>query len=107
VLSATRRIVIELHALRATVDDASEHVPVPEVADVRDAITRALDGLASSDAGAVTGLRDLQQALEDTREDPHTLHARRRALVAAHLDPLVDSIDTLAHVVTGRVTVTA
>jgi uncharacterized membrane protein YccC len=108
VLSAARRIVIELHALRATVDDASELVPVPEVDEIRGAIATALDGLASGDAGAVTGLRDKQQALEDdTGSDPNSLHARRRALVAAHLDPLVDSIDTLAHVMTDRARVSA
>jgi uncharacterized membrane protein YccC len=100
VLSASRRIAIELHALRATVEDAAELVPVPEVAEIRDALVDALRGLAAGDPGAVRGLRDRQQALEDDPdEDLSTLHARRRALVAAHLDPLVDSIDTVAHVV--------
>ena len=98
-LAAARRIVIALHALRVTIDDASE-VAVPEVASIRDAIVAALRGLARHDASAVPGLRDLQQALEADDRVTCVLHARRRALVAAHLDPLVDSVDTLAHVMT-------
>jgi hypothetical protein len=99
ILAAARRIVISLHALRATVDDATEHAAVPEVAEVRDAIVAALAGLAAHHPSAVTGLRDKQQDLDvDAAEDPASLRARRLALVAAHLDPLVDSIDTLAHV---------
>jgi uncharacterized membrane protein YccC len=99
ILAAARRIVISLHALRATIDDATEHVAVPEVADVRDAIVAALRGLAAHQPAAVTGLRDKQQDLDtDAAADPTSLRARRVAVVAAHLDPLVDSIDTLAHV---------
>jgi uncharacterized membrane protein YccC len=99
ILAAARRIVISLHALRATVDDATEHAAVPEVAEVRDAIVAALAGLAAHHPSAVTGLRDKQEDLDvDAAEDPASLRARRLALVAAHLDPLVDSIDTLAHV---------
>jgi uncharacterized membrane protein YccC len=99
VLAAARRIVIALHALRVTIDDADELVPVPEVAAIRDAVVTALCGLAAHHPAAVSGLRDRQQELEsDDDGDLTSLHARRRALVAAHLDPLVDSIDTLAHV---------
>jgi uncharacterized membrane protein YccC len=102
VLAAARRIVIALHALRATLDDATEHVAVPDVIPIRDEIARTLDGLAAGRAVTVEGLRERQHQLEtdDPRgPDPSTLHARRRALVAAHLDPLVDSVDTLAHVI--------
>jgi Fusaric acid resistance protein-like/FUSC-like inner membrane protein yccS len=100
VLAAGRRIVISLHALRATIEDATEHVAVPEVAESRDAIVAALRGLADHDPSAVSGLREKQQALDaDAITDPASLRARRLALVAAHLDPLVDSVDTLAHVV--------
>ncbi len=103
VLAAARRIVIALHALRATLDDASEHVAVPEVAGMRTAVTGALRGLAAHDDPAVTGLRERQQDLESgPADDPTSLVARRRALLAAHLDPLVDSVDTLAHVMSAR-----
>jgi hypothetical protein len=99
VLAAARRIVIALHALRATINDATEHAAVPEVADIRDAIVAALHNLAAHNPTAVTGLRDQQQELDrEDAADPTSLRARRRALVAAHLDPLVDSVDTLAHV---------
>ncbi|HEX3823416.1 MAG TPA: FUSC family protein [Mycobacteriales bacterium] len=99
ILATGRRIVIALHALRATIDDATEHTAVPEVADIRDAIVTALRQLSAGRPAAVSGLRDRQQDLEtDIGDDPGSLRARRRALVAAHLDPLVDSIDTLAHV---------
>jgi uncharacterized membrane protein YccC len=100
VLAAARRIVIALHALRVTIDDSSELVAAPEVGPIRDAIVAALRDLANHRPAAVTGLRELQQELEaDDDDDPASLRARRRALVAAHLDPLVDSVDTLAHVV--------
>jgi uncharacterized membrane protein YccC len=102
VLAAARRIVISLHALRATLDDATEHVAVPQVEGIRDAIVAALTGLAAHDPTAVAGLRDLQQDLDvDVANDPASLHARRLAVVAAQLDPLVDSVDTLAHVMSG------
>jgi uncharacterized membrane protein YccC len=99
VLSATRRIVIALHALRATLDDASEHEALPELAGLRDLIVAALHALGSGSAAEVAELRDLQQTLDrDYPGDPASLHARRLALLASHLDPLVDSVDTLAHV---------
>jgi uncharacterized membrane protein YccC len=99
VLSAARRIVFELHALRATIDDSSEHIAVPEVAEIRDAVVSALHDLAAHRSPDVSGLRQQQQALEAvTSDDLQSLRSRRRGLVAAHLDPLVDSVDTLAHV---------
>jgi uncharacterized membrane protein YccC len=122
VLAAARRIVIALHALRVTLDDTTDLVAVPEVARMRDAVVTALRGLAAHQPSAVNGLRDLQQELEahDSHNvdpdpvdpdpvdpdpvDPDSLHARRRALVAAHLDPLVDSVDTLAHVMSRATT---
>jgi uncharacterized membrane protein YccC len=100
VLAATRRIVMELHALRATLDDASEHVALPEVTDIAAAIAGALHDLAARNPAAVAGLRDLQEHLDTDDADPGSLRARRRALLAAHLDPLVDSVDTIAHVLT-------
>jgi uncharacterized membrane protein YccC len=105
VLAAARRIVIALHALRATLDDATESVAVPEVSELRDAIATALDDLAAGRHVTIGELRDKQQALESDEPQPSaavTLHARRRALLAAHLDPLVDSVDTLAHVLSSE-----
>ncbi|MGN6473764.1 MAG: hypothetical protein ACTHK4_08980, partial [Mycobacteriales bacterium] len=98
-LAAARRIVIALHALRATLDDATEHVPVPEVQPLRDAITTALRALTRQRPADVSRLREMQEGLDaDVADDPASLHARRLALLAAHLDPRVDSVDTLAHV---------
>jgi uncharacterized membrane protein YccC len=105
VLAAARRIVIALHALRATLDDASEMVAVPEVVAVRDGIVSALAGLADRRPVEVDDLREKQQQLEAGEAEhpmPASLHARRRALLAAHLDPLVDSVDTLAHVLSSE-----
>ncbi|HVW82254.1 MAG TPA: FUSC family protein [Mycobacteriales bacterium] len=98
-LAAARRIVISLHALRATLDDATEHVAVPELAPLRDAMVDALRAVAQRRPADVADLRSMQESLDaEVPGDPHGLHARRLSLLAAHLDPLVDSIDTLAHV---------
>lgn len=98
-LAAARRIVIALHALRATVDDAAEYVAVPELAGLHDAIVAALRALSRGAEPDVSRLREMQEALDrDVPGDPDGLHARRLSLLAAHLDPLVDSVDTLAHV---------
>jgi hypothetical protein len=45
-------------------------------------------------------LRAVQQSIEAAAvaETAATLRGRRLALLAAHLDPLVDSVDTVAHV---------
>src|SRR5581483_5146882 len=63
VLAAARRVVIELHALRATLDDTEEAIAVPEVGAIRTALVEALRGLAAGDASAVTGLRERQREL--------------------------------------------
>lgn len=98
-LASARRIVITLHALRATIDDTTEHVAVPELRPLRDATIAALRDVANHRTPDVSGLRTMQQGLDaDLADDPHGLHARRLALLAAYLDPLVDSVDTLAHV---------
>jgi hypothetical protein len=98
-LAAGRRIVIALHALRTTVEDAEEHIAIPEVAPLRDAIATALRAAAAHQPVDVSQLRTMHEALDaEAPGDPTGLHARRLALLAAHLDPLVDSVDTLAHV---------
>jgi uncharacterized membrane protein YccC len=98
-LASARRIVIALHALRTTVEDAEEHVALPEVDDARRALTQALTSLAAAEPTGVDSLREHQARLADLADiDPLSLHARRLGVVAAHLDPLVDSINTAAHV---------
>jgi uncharacterized membrane protein YccC len=98
-LAAARRIVISLHALRTTVEDAEEHVPLPEVDAARRALTDALSTVPTGGPTDVGALREQQARLEDrAREDTASLLSRRLGIVAAHLDPLVDSIDTAAHV---------
>jgi uncharacterized membrane protein YccC len=98
-LAAARRIVISLHALRTTVEDAEEHVPLPEVDPARRALTHALSTVTTVGLTDLGALREHQARLEDlAREDTTSLVSRRLGVVAAHLDPLVDSIDTAAHV---------
>jgi uncharacterized membrane protein YccC len=98
-LASTRRIVIGMHALRTTVEDATEHAPLPEVDDARKALSAALRNVAAGQSTGVESLREHQERLDDlVARDPTSLHGRRLAVVAAHLDPLVDSIDTAAHV---------
>ena len=103
VLAAARRIVIALHALRTTLQDTTEHVALPEVGAACDGTVTALRELAVAVADArvpeLPDLREAQQQLERLADaEPATLRGRRLALVAAHLDPLVDAIDTVAHV---------
>lgn len=102
VLSGARRVVIVLHALRTTLQDSAETVPVPEAHTVGAVVAGALRQLAGAVESAervdLPDLRALQQQLEAladrTDERPR---ARRIALVAAHLDPLVDAVDTVGH----------
>ena len=100
VLAAARRIALALHSLRTTLQDASEHVALPEVAGIGDELAGSLRAL-SRGASVSADLREQQHRLEDAARcgDPADLRTRRLALVAAHLDPLVDSVDTLGHVV--------
>ena len=104
VLAAARRIVIVLHALRTTLQDTTEHVAVAEVDTVRHSVVQALDDLASAVAeGSPVQLADLredQHRLEELADRSAGLRGRRLALVAAHLDPLVDAVDTVGHVLT-------
>jgi uncharacterized membrane protein YccC len=98
-LAAARRIVISLHALRTAVEDAEEHVPLPEIDPARQALTLALKTVTAAGPTDLGALREHQARLEEqAREDTSSLHSRRLGVVAAHLDPLVDSIDTAAHV---------
>jgi hypothetical protein len=101
-LAAARRIVAALHGLRTTLEDAEQHAPLPEVEPARVAVVAALRGLAARDLDVTAGLREHQQEIVTrAADDPTSLHARRLAVVAAHLDPLVDSVDTSAHVLSS------
>ena len=101
VLAAARRIVVVLHALRTTLQDTSEHVSLPEIEPVRRAVVTALTDLAraADDRMPVQlpDLREEQHRLEELADAGSGLQARRLGLVAAHLDPLVDAVDTVGH----------
>lgn len=109
VLAAAFRIVVTLHALRATLEDTDRPLGLPEADRIRIDVTTALENLAARAAGDATApgapaeLRELQQALlklaETTPRDGPIdgLRARRLGLLAVHLDPLVDSVDTVDH----------
>ncbi|HEU5035251.1 MAG TPA: FUSC family protein [Mycobacteriales bacterium] len=102
-MDGTRRIVLALHAMRTTLQDATEPVPLPELEPVCAEVATALSSLAAGRAPE-SDLRARQQDLADlaagelsaaaTPDDER--RARRLAVVAAHLDPLVDSINTAA-----------
>ena len=68
-------------------------------ADAQHALTHALATVTTGQSGNVDSLREDQSRLDDlARQDTTSLHSRRLGVVAAHLDPLVDSINTAAHV---------
>jgi uncharacterized membrane protein YccC len=102
-LASARRIVVVLHSLRATVQDSTESVPVPELLPMRRDVVAALRAAAARDASQTPDLREAQHRLEEAagRGDITTMHGRRLALAAAHLDPLVDSVHTIEHVLFG------
>src|SRR3954468_14405540 len=102
VLAGARRIVIVLHALRTTLQDSADPVAVPEVEAVGRAVVDALRQLESAvrslEPVQLPDLRALQQQLEVAADGmPDERRSRRIALVAAHLDPLVDAVVTVAH----------
>lgn len=101
-LAAARRIVVTLHAMRTTLQDAPRPLPLAEVDAVCAEVTASLRALAGG-GRPVGALRARQQelaALADAAAGAGAgdARARRLAVVAAHLDPLVDGIDTLAAV---------
>jgi uncharacterized membrane protein YccC len=108
VLAAASRIVIALHSLRVTLEDTATPLGLPEAEPARAAVVGALEALASPGAvPARAGLRDHQQWLAQAAADESVggpaggLRARRLGQLATHLDPLVDSVDTAAHLL-GR-----
>ena len=100
VLASARRIVVTLHSLRATVQDSAEPVAVPELLPIRREIVDALRAAARRDVTERPDLREAQHRLREAAEraDITTMHGRRLALAAAHLDPLVDGVHTIEHV---------
>jgi uncharacterized membrane protein YccC len=108
VLAGARRVVITLHALRSTVQDTAEHEALPDVGAVAGDVVTALHELAASvreqRPATMPSLREDQHRLERLADaaPAGSLRGRRLGLVAAHLDPLVDAIDTIAHVLAER-----
>ncbi|HET6909640.1 MAG TPA: FUSC family protein [Mycobacteriales bacterium] len=103
VLAGARRVVITLHALRSTLQDTNEHVALPELTSLRNDVATALRELSAAAADErapqLPALREAQGDIERLADaEPQTLRGRRLALTAAHLDPLVDAIDTVGHV---------
>jgi uncharacterized membrane protein YccC len=103
VLSGGWRIVVALHSLRTTLEDSSVDVAIPEAERFRVALVDTLGDLATAHPREALGLREEQQRLSLAADDPRLpggaagWRARRLALLAVQLDPLVDSVDTLAH----------
>jgi hypothetical protein len=112
VLAGARRIIIVLHALRTTLQDTKEQVAVPEAEPVAADVVAALRALAVAvehdRAVQLPDLREQQHRLEQLADDTGSdLRARRIGLVAAHLDPLVDAVDTVGHMVGASAPATA
>ncbi len=103
VLAAASRIVVVLHALRTTLEGSEQSVSLPEAEQMRAGVVGALDSLAATTTGPeLTGLRDEQQRLTRTAASrlsaqPADVGARRMGVLASQLDPLVDSVDTVGH----------
>ena len=103
VLAASRRTVVVLHALRTTLQDAKDLSPLPEVApvgaDVVTALRELADAVRESRAAQLPALREGQQELVEIAATSQAgVRQRRLGIVAAHLDALVDAIDTIGHV---------
>lgn len=100
VLSAARRIVLALDALRTTLQDSAEQVPLPEVEPVAEHLGATLRALARGER-PTADLREDQLALETLAAPAAgTPRGFRLAILAAHLDLLVDAVDTMADVLT-------
>jgi uncharacterized membrane protein YccC len=101
VLAAARRIVAGAHALAAHLADAKAQVAVPPAAVIVGELDQAMAELARSvrearPPGELPPLRQSQLRLAARFAECLTPEDRRGAILAALLDPLVDSIDTAA-----------
>jgi uncharacterized membrane protein YccC len=101
VLAAGRRIVAGVHALASHLQDAKAQVAVPAAAQVADQIDAAMTELVAAIAAGrppheLPELRTAQRRLATLSAECLTPQDRRGAILAALLDPLVDSIDSAA-----------
>jgi len=99
VLAAARRIVAGTHALASHLADAKAQVAVPAAAVIAGQLDDAMAELAASvlagrKPAGIPDLRTSQLQLATTTAECLTPEDRRGAILAALLDPLVDSIDT-------------
>jgi uncharacterized membrane protein YccC len=101
VIAAGRRIAAGTHALASHVHDSKIQVAVPAAAvisgQIDDAMRELVRALRSGERPApLPELRQSQRDLAAQSAPCATLAERRGAILAALLDPLVDSIDTAA-----------
>jgi uncharacterized membrane protein YccC len=100
-LAAARRIVAGTHALASHLADSRQQVAVPAAAvmagQLDDAMAELVDSIsANHPPGDLPALRQSQRKLAADSAASLTPADRRGAILAALLDPLVDSIDTAA-----------
>jgi uncharacterized membrane protein YccC len=104
-LTCSRQIMVVLHALRVHLADPDTGTdPVPELAPVASAFPQAVALLAEAvregrPPADMPDLRECQRSLAARAgRDANAPGSRRLALLAAHLDPVADSVDVMAHV---------
>ena len=101
VIAAGRRIVAGAHALASHLNDAKNQVAVPEAAviagQIDDAMGEIVRAIRSGERPPpMPELRQSQRGLAALSAECKTRAQHRCAILAALLDPLVDSIDTAA-----------
>jgi uncharacterized membrane protein YccC len=101
ILSAGRRIASGAHALASHLHDTRRQVAVPSAAPIAAEIDSTMSALehslrTGSPPGRIPDLRGSQRQLTKAMAAGITPEQRRGALLAALLDPLVDSIDSAA-----------
>ena len=104
-LAAARRIVAGTHSLASHLNDAKAQVAVPAAAVIvgqtGDAMAELVPSVrAGRHPGPLPDLRQSQRELAAQFGSGTTQADRRGAILAALLDPLIDSINTAAHVLT-------
>ncbi|HEX9064329.1 MAG TPA: FUSC family protein [Streptosporangiaceae bacterium] len=107
VLSAGRRIVAGTHALASHLRDARQAIAVPAATVITGQIGVAMTELVralreSEPPGPLPDLRAAHRRLTVATATGRTPADRRGAILAALLDPLVDSIDTAADLLGGE-----
>ncbi|HEY3905922.1 MAG TPA: FUSC family protein [Streptosporangiaceae bacterium] len=104
-LAAARRIVAGTHSLASHLNDAKAQVAVPAAAVIVGQTGDAMAELVRSvraglPPGPLPDLRQSQRELAAQFGSGTTQADRRGAILAALFDPLIDSINTAAHVLT-------